>query len=105
MIRPAATDRAQAFTGASASVILSRRFAGRCAPMAEIRDYFENRAPKSIRKAIQLAKANEFLDGGYPHPDRMKKKAYDRELDALQIELLKLQSWTKATGERVVLVF
>lgn len=73
--------------------------------MGEIRDYFENRAPKSIRKAIQLAKSNEFLDTGYPHPDRMKKKTYDRELDALQIELVKLQSWIKATGERVVLVF
>jgi polyphosphate kinase 2 len=46
-------------------------------------------------------------DGGgdLSHPPRMKRKHYERQLLALQIELVKAQYWVKATGERVVVVF
>jgi polyphosphate kinase 2 len=43
--------------------------------------------------------------GGYPYEDRMKRKAYEKELTALQIELLKLQRSIANTGERIVVVF
>jgi polyphosphate kinase len=43
--------------------------------------------------------------GGYPYDKKMKRKRYDEELYALQIELLKLQAWVKDKGERVVIVF
>jgi polyphosphate kinase 2 (PPK2 family) len=43
--------------------------------------------------------------GDLPHPPRMKRKHYERQLLALQIELVKAQYWVKATGERVVDVF
>ena len=41
----------------------------------------------------------------FPYPDRMTRPDYDRVKRAQQIELLKLQSWIKATGQRVVIVF
>ena len=40
-----------------------------------------------------------------PHPPKMKRKRYERELLALQVELVKAQCWVKRSGERVVIVF
>jgi polyphosphate kinase 2 len=54
--------------------------------------------PEAIRKAA-------FGSGGYPYDKAMKRKPYEKELEALQIELLKLQNWVKEEGERVVIVF
>ena len=42
---------------------------------------------------------------GYPYDTRMTRKEYEASKRALQIELLKLQSWVKATGQKVVLLF
>ena len=36
---------------------------------------------------------------------RMKRRIYERELKSLQMELVKLQSWVKHTGTRVIVVF
>jgi polyphosphate kinase 2 len=41
----------------------------------------------------------------YPYDERMDRTQYDREKRLLQIELLKLQNWCKATGERMVILF
>jgi polyphosphate kinase 2 len=43
--------------------------------------------------------------GDLPHPPKMKRKRYERELMALQVELVKAQYWVKKSGERVVIVF
>ncbi len=45
-----------------------------------------------------------FGSGDFPYTKKMKRKAYEAELEALQIELQKLQNWTKETGARVVIV-
>jgi len=42
---------------------------------------------------------------GYPYPERMSRREYDREKRLLQIELLKLQNWIKAAGEKLVIIF
>jgi polyphosphate kinase 2 len=42
---------------------------------------------------------------GYPYPDRLKRKVYEAELEALQVELVKLLAWQQANGERVLLLF
>jgi polyphosphate kinase 2 len=42
---------------------------------------------------------------GYPYPERMTRREYDVAKRALQIELLKLQSWVKSCGERLVILF
>jgi polyphosphate kinase 2 len=41
----------------------------------------------------------------YPYPERMTREEYDEDKRALQIELLKMQSWAKDTGQRVVILF
>jgi len=43
--------------------------------------------------------------GVYPYKNLMSRKAYEREKYRLQVELLKLQAWTKDTGQRVVILF
>ena len=42
---------------------------------------------------------------GYPYETRLDRATYDLEKRLLQIELIKLQSWVKDTGQRLVLVF
>jgi polyphosphate kinase 2 len=44
-------------------------------------------------------------DGGAAPSAKLKRKAYERELAALQLELVKLQHWIKHAGLRVVLIF
>ena len=41
----------------------------------------------------------------YPYHERMKRDDYEEQKRLLQIELLKLQNWTKANGHRHVIVF
>jgi polyphosphate kinase 2 len=42
---------------------------------------------------------------GYPYDERMPRQEYERVKRRLQIELLKLQNWSKRTGARHVIVF
>jgi polyphosphate kinase len=42
---------------------------------------------------------------GYPYDERMDRAEYDHEKRLLQIELLKLQNWMKASGERLMVLF
>src|SRR3954464_7459863 len=42
---------------------------------------------------------------GYPYDERLSREIYEREKRLLQIELLKLQNWAKATGEKIVIAF
>ncbi len=42
---------------------------------------------------------------GYPYEGRMPRDEYERTKRLLQIELLKLQKWVKASGERLVILF
>ncbi|MEM1163661.1 MAG: polyphosphate kinase 2, partial [Pseudomonadota bacterium] len=51
------------------------------------------------------SKASAFEIGPYPYRDKMARKEYERQLEALQIELLKVQRWTKETGQRHLLIF
>ena len=42
---------------------------------------------------------------GYPYDERMSRREYEYTKRLLQIELLKMQTWVKETGQRVVMVF
>lgn len=46
-----------------------------------------------------------FASGHYPYTEKLKSKEADDLLVPLQIELLKLQAWVKAKGERIVILF
>jgi polyphosphate kinase len=54
-----------------------------------------------------MSKADKEVRPGshLPHPEKMKRKEYERELVALQIELVKAQRWVKASGERILIIF
>jgi polyphosphate kinase 2 len=41
----------------------------------------------------------------YPYDERLTRAEYDHDKRLLQIELLKLQNWCKATGQRLVILF
>ena len=43
--------------------------------------------------------------GGFPYDKKMNREEYDKTLEALQIELVKVQHWLQATGTRVMSVF
>jgi polyphosphate kinase 2 len=49
--------------------------------------------------------ARAFPHGDYAYDEELDDKSYDRQLEALQAELVKLQAWVKAKGERVACVF
>lgn len=42
---------------------------------------------------------------GYPYAKKMKSKDYAKQLEKLQIELVKLQTWQQKTGTRVMILF
>ena len=48
---------------------------------------------------------DDWHTGIYPYRNLMSRKAYERQKYHLQVELLKLQSWVKDTGQRVVILF
>jgi polyphosphate kinase 2 len=67
--------------------------------------FFENEAPEAIRNAIKRGEKGDILDAAYPHSERMPRKAYEKDIAALQIELVKMQSWAKESGARIAIVF
>ncbi|HEX5698613.1 MAG TPA: polyphosphate kinase 2 [Rhodoferax sp.] len=58
---------------------------------------------KGIKPDEELA--SDWRTGGYPYKNLMSRKRYEIQKYQLQVELLKLQSWAKETGQRVVILF
>lgn len=67
--------------------------------------FYEAEAPEDVRAAIREAGKNAVLDPGFPYARRMNRKDYERQLAALQIELVKWHAWVRDTGQRVAVVF
>jgi polyphosphate kinase 2 len=67
--------------------------------------YFERDAPAHIRRIILGADKDDVTNPRYPYPEEMPKKEYQAAMDALQIELVRLQAWVRATGQRIAVVF
>ncbi len=47
----------------------------------------------------------DWRKGGYPYKNLLSRKGYEKQKYRLQVELLKLQSWVKDTGQRIVIMF
>ena len=60
-----------------------------------------NEILEKVRKASKIKMINEY----YPYSTKMSRKTYEHRKVNLQIELVKLQSWVKKTGHRVVILF
>jgi polyphosphate kinase 2 len=72
---------------------------------AAISKFVKNDAPKALREALKKAGKHEILSETYPYREEMDKRQYEKEMQALQIELVKYQSHLRESGERVVVLF
>jgi len=59
---------------------------------------------KNSKKKGAKESALDPEPNGVP-PAKLDKKEYERDLFKLQVELVKLQEWVKATGARIVIIF
>lgn len=62
-------------------------------------------APEAVRLAIAESGKRDVITPGYPYDRWMDKAAYETQLKALQIELVRFKGWVAATGKRVVVIF
>jgi polyphosphate kinase 2 len=46
-----------------------------------------------------------FENGEYPYKQKLPRQAYEKHKAELQVELLKVQEWVKATDQKIVLIF
>ena len=67
--------------------------------------FCEKEAPKSVRRAIEDNAENEIVSGSYPYDERMPRKEYEETLEALQVELVKLQTWIVRTKAKLAVLF
>jgi polyphosphate kinase 2 len=67
--------------------------------------FYDDDATEQVREAIKSSKKGQMLSPSFPYPHRMKRKSYEREIAALQVELVKLQSWARESGTRIAMVF
>lgn len=65
----------------------------------------EDQSLGKIRTVMQHDKKKIFPDANYPYESKMDKREYEKLKKQLQIELLKMQSWVKETGQRIVILF
>ncbi len=68
----------------------------------------EGRKDQTLAKAKTFKKIDKkqiFPDANYPYETKMNTNEYERLKQELQIELLKMQSWVKDTGQRIVIIF
>jgi polyphosphate kinase 2 len=70
-----------------------------------ISTFFNDTAPDDIRNAIKRADKDDIINPDYPYSERMPGKAYEKDLAALQIELVKMTTWAKESGTRIAIVF
>lgn len=70
-----------------------------------ISTFYTSEAPDAVRDAIKNAKKNRILSDTYPYKDRMDRDLYEDTMEALQIELVKMQTHLRDSGERVAVVF
>lgn len=53
----------------------------------------------------EWVKQAALSSGDYPYDKRLKSSIYKKQLEDLQIELVKMQSWLKESGERALILF
>ncbi len=67
--------------------------------------FFKTEAPEEVRSAIETAGKGAILPDNYPYKKPLGRGDYEDEMDALQLELVRLQADVKETGKRLVVVF
>jgi polyphosphate kinase len=67
--------------------------------------FYDETAPEALREAIAEGDKKDIITENFPYDRWLKKDDYKDRLDALQLQLAKLQADVKASGKRVVVVF
>ncbi len=70
-----------------------------------ISQFYTQQAPANVQAAIKSARKSTILNPDHPYKKRMDRDTYEAEMDALQVELVRLQAWVRETGQRIVVVF
>jgi polyphosphate kinase 2 len=70
-----------------------------------ISKFYKEDIPEPVQNAIRYASKNDILAQDYPYETRMDRDDYEKTMERLQIELMKLQAWVKKEGKRVAIVF
>lgn len=70
-----------------------------------ISTFYLDAAPKEVRTLVEAADGSTILDDSYPYSKRMARKDYEKQLVALQRQLVRFQTDAQATGKRVVVLF
>ena len=73
--------------------------------VGDITAFLENDAPAAIRKAIVTAGKDDMLSDSYPYDEEMKGKEYDKQMERLQVELVKMLYDLRETGKRLCVLF
>jgi polyphosphate kinase 2 len=71
----------------------------------KVRPGRQDQTPPSPKAVKKTGKREIFPDANYPYPTKMAQDEYEPLKELLQIELLKMQSWVKETGQRIVILF
>lgn len=76
-------------------------------PMVDIIDDVVRKSipPELTERVKNASKKSEIINPSYPYEKTMKGAEYDRQIELLQIELVKMQAWVGKTGERIVSLF
>lgn len=67
--------------------------------------YFNDDAPQDIRDLITGAKKSDIANPTFRYDSRWDRSDYNKTIDQLQIELVRMQAWVRDTGQRIVVVF
>ena len=84
----------------------SKRPANRAAgSRAKSKSKGNSRRGSNSRTRHPPLKAPPTADDPFPYDTRLDKSIYEETLHNLQIELLKVQRWTKDSGQKIVIIF
>lgn len=72
-------------------------------PLADVGKRYH--IPESIIHKVRTAPAGQLVNEHYPYQSKMRRSVYEQRKRILQIELVKLQRWTKKTGHRIAIIF
>lgn len=61
--------------------------------------------PDLVERVEKTKDKKKIVSSSYPYKRMMKSDEYERQIELLQIELVKMQSWVNQTGERIVMIF
>jgi len=67
--------------------------------------FLNDEAPDGVRALIADSRKRDIITPGFPYERWMSKDDYSSHMKELQVELVKLQAWIVATGQRVVVLF